>query len=85
MRCNCYLYVKSRFPNLPQTAVIKANVSDAIGDVAVFKYSGLWHYAVVESVGYGTFSISETNFGVHKKTHREVSFSDPAFVGFYSL
>lgn len=85
MLSNCYLYVKTRFPNLPRTAVIKANVSDAIGDVAVFNYSGVWHYAVVESIGYGTFKITETNFGGDYKNTRDVSFADKSLVGFFSL
>lgn len=82
---NCYKYVKFRFPNLPNSATVKSGASVALGEVAVFDYNGLQHFAVVESIGYGTFSVSETNFGVHAITHRDVSFSDPHFRGFYDL
>lgn len=82
---NCWLYVKSVFKDLPSAATIKAGASPAFGDIAVFDYNGLQHFAVVVSMGYGTFTITESNFGRHAITSREVSFADPHLKGFYSI
>lgn len=80
---NCWLYVKSRFPSLPPTKTILANLSDK-GEVGVLYYpsSNLYHYVVVEDFG-ETVTFSETNFAGHKKTIRELPRT--AFVGFYDI
>lgn len=82
--CNCYLYVKSRFPTLPSSKQVIAGVTPAYGPVAVFDYDGLKHYAVVESMGVGTFTVSETNYKRCKSGTREISFADPSLLGFFT-
>lgn len=66
---------------------IIANTSPVLGAVAVFKYPKSYHFAVVESVGVGIFTITETNFNDGCETQtintREVSFADPRFLGFF--
>mgnify|MGYP003649221475 FL=1 len=79
---NCYAYVKSVFPSLPNTQTILANLEQS-GEVAVFYYpdSGLHHYAVVESME--PFIVTDTNYGSHTKKTRLAS--DRNLIGFYSL
>lgn len=77
--------MKSRFSELPTTAVIQAGKTKALGEIAVFDYSGTEHYAVVESIGMGTFHVSESHFGKNAISERDVSFADPHLRGFYSI
>ena len=83
---NCYAYARSRYPGLPGTNHILANLSTS-GEIAIFYYpdSGLHHYAVVESVSGTSINISETNYGGHFVNYRTVPRSDPHFLGFYDL
>lgn len=79
---NCYAYVKFVYPSLPPTATILANLG-AEGEVAVFYYpdSGLYHYAVVESVE--PFVVTDTNYGsATKKTRAE---DGTRLLGFYKV
>ncbi len=82
--CNCYAYSKQRYPSLPTTKKLLASTSKKFGKVAVFNYDGLPHYAVVESMGIGTFTVTETNYKRCQKTTRTIRFDDPALVGFWS-
>jgi len=79
---NCYAYVKSVYPSLPNTQTILANLEQS-GEVAVFYYpdSGLHHYAVVESME--PFMVTDTNYGSQTKKTRLAS--DLNLIGFYSL
>lgn len=83
--CNCYLGVKEKYPALPTVAVIKAHTTNALAQVAVFNYHGVDHFAIVESVGMGNFTISETNYNHCRAGSRTISFSDPSLVGFYAI
>jgi len=83
--CNCYLAVKQQYPNLPRSAEVLANVSPTFGEVAVFDYDGVKHYAVVTGQGVGEFYIQETNYKKCQKGTRAVRFSDAALLGFYSI
>ena len=79
---NCYAYVQSRYPQLPNTQTILANLG-ATGEVAVFYYpdSDLYHYAVVESIE--PFIVTDTNYdSPTKKTRQESSLR---LIGFYKL
>lgn len=79
---NCYAYVQYVYPQLPRTEIILKNLG-ASGEVAVFYYpdSGLYHYAVVESID--PLVITDTNFSGHKKETRQVS--SLRLLGFYDL
>jgi hypothetical protein len=82
--CNCYLFVKERYHGLPRASQVIASTTRAFAPVAVFMYSGVQHFALVESMGIGFFTISETNYKKCQKTTRDIKFDDPALVGFYS-
>lgn len=79
---NCWKYVKHIYPNTPNTATMRANLSDS-GEIAIFYYpnSDLYHYAVVESMN--PFIITDTNFSGYKKETRQES--DLRLIGFYDL
>lgn len=81
---NCYTYVKSVYPEAPNTATIRANLTDA-GEIGVFYYasSNLWHYVVVESVEGDMVTFSETNYQGNIKSTRTMP--SASFVGFYNL
>jgi hypothetical protein len=82
--CNCYAYAKQVYPTLPTTKKLLASTSKKFGKVAVFDYDGLPHYAVVDSMGIGTFTVTETNYKRCQRTTRTIKFNDPALVGFWS-
>lgn len=85
IRSNCYAYTEYVLGDLPPMAEIQKTATKAFGSVAVFDYNGIPHVAVVNTVaGYGYFTITESNFGVDAVTTRDVSFTDPHLVGFYS-
>ena len=66
-------------------ATLQKTATSTFGRLAIFDYSGLPHVGVVTRQGIGYFTITESNFGVDAVTSRQVSFSDPHLVGFYSL
>lgn len=49
------------------------------------QYGHLPHYAVVESVGTSSVTISETNYGATKKNIREVKLTDVHLRGFFDI
>lgn len=79
---NCWAYVKMVYPSLPPTATILSNL-EAEGEVAVFYYpdSGLYHFAVVESVE--PFIVTDTNYGSATKKTREEN--GTRLLGFYKV
>jgi hypothetical protein len=81
--CNCYLYSKLKYPNLPGTTYIKSHLQKDVAEIAVFDYNGLEHYAVVESFSTTTITLKETNYKRCTKGTRTISRSDPALIGFY--
>lgn len=82
--CNCYMYVRSKIPNLPLTKDLKPNSEIAVGAVAIFKYpSGLMHYAYVESFGTDVFTVDESNYKKCVRAKRIVKLDDKALLGFY--
>jgi hypothetical protein len=85
IRSNCWEYVKYRYPDFPSTKIINASLQKEISDVAVFKYSGVWHYTVVESFNKEFFTISETNYGSDTYGMRDIPYTDPALQGFFSV
>ena len=80
---NCYTYVLSRYPALPTTAGILANLTND-GEIGVLFYpkSGLYHFVVVESEG-EVVTFSETNY--YGDTWSERTLPRSTFVGFYKL
>ena len=86
--CNCWAYVQAAYyEELPSEAILRAGMSDAFGDIAVFYYprQGLWHYAKVTGMGVGTFSIDEANYEGCERSQRDISFTDPHLQGFYAF
>ena len=84
--CNCYSYVKEVFSDLPNTSVIRNNITYD-GNVAVFYYptSGVYHYAVVTSRNGEQFTIDETNYRPCKLTQRELTLDYPYLLGFFKV
>ena len=82
MECNCYLYVKYRFGNIPETKVIKANLSDS-GEIGYMISNSYEHYVVVEEDYGDTLLISDTNFFGDTLSTRIIKRSD--VIGFYKL
>lgn len=86
--CNCYAYQKEKyFPNLPNTATIKSNLKQEIGDIAVFYYpnSGLYHYAKVTRFEGNSFWIDEANYRRCQITQRKLNTQYPRLIGFYDV
>lgn len=83
--CNCYMAVQvvSGY-DLPLMADIEPNTYAFEGAVAIFDYDGVKHLAYIEKFNERTFTVREANY---KKCHmgfREVSYNDPAIVGFWA-
>lgn len=85
--CNCFAYVKKQYPNLPRTQEIKQNLTEDVGDLAVFYYpnSGLYHYASVSETDGFSFKIKEANYKRCQETTREINTDYPYLLGFYHL
>jgi hypothetical protein len=84
--CNCYLYSKSVYPELPSTATILSSLGEK-GNVAVFYYSdvGLHHYAVLVGETDTHYIIEETNYQRCKFGQRQIPKNDPALLGFFNI
>jgi hypothetical protein len=84
--CNCYLYSKSVYPDLPSTATILSSISEK-GNVAVFYYQniGLHHYAVLVGETDTHYIIEETNYQRCKFGQRQIPKDDPALLGFFNI
>jgi hypothetical protein len=81
--CNCYRYV-AEYIEIPRMAEILKTATPAFGNVAVFDYNGVPHFAIVTGMGVGTFDIRESNYTRCALTERTISFADPNLVGFYN-
>lgn len=82
--CNCYLYVKQHYPDLPLTKDLVPNFKPRVGRVALFRYGALNHYAIEGQVieGEGFYIESENNYSHCKTTYgRFVRFDDPSYLG----
>jgi len=84
--CNCYLYPKRVYPELPSTATILSSLEEK-GNVVVFYYSGtgLYHYAVLVGETDTHYIIEETNFERCKFGQRQVPKDDISLVGFFNI
>lgn len=80
---NCYMYSKSKVPNLPHTIDLYPNTPAVVGAVALFNYHGIPHYAVVLEVEIDRVLIDETNFHHGRHDHRVISLQDPSLLGFW--
>ena len=83
LACNCWAYVKSLNPALPNTANLKPNGTPAVGTVAIFNYEGTMHYALITALSDDGFSVKESNLHHCQYDVRVVSWSDPHLIGFY--
>lgn len=82
--CNCWLNIKRIYPTLPNSATVVREAKMEQGPIAVFKYHGVQHFAIVTGIGMGEFHISETNYRKCKKGQRTISYTDPNLIGFYT-
>lgn len=66
--CNCYAYVKAKYPSLPRTALLEPNTTPHVGAVAIFDYP---HYAIIVDFDEKGFWVDHTNFKkcVHNSTY----------------
>jgi len=86
--CNCVRYVKEKYhPNLPPMISVVDNLSQTIGDVAVFYYprSGLYHYAKVTWHDGYSYTIDEANYHTCQRSERTLTLDYPSLIGFYHL
>lgn len=60
---NCWRYVQSIYPNLPNSQYIVDNISPHIGAVVFFKYGKLDHYAIITEMDEEGFFVKDSNFG----------------------
>lgn len=81
--CNCWAYVKSLKPTLPNTASLKPNGTPAVGTVAILDYEGTMHYALITALGDAGFTVDESNYHHCEYDARTVEWNDPHLVGFY--
>ncbi len=84
IRSNCYAYAESVVGDLPPMKTLQQSAGKAWGQLAVFDYNGLPHVAVTIKQGYGTFTVKESNYKAGTISTREVSFTDPHLLGFYT-
>ncbi len=86
--CSCVSYVRNFIPSLPHMdAVWFATLprsTPAVGRVAIFNYSGVYHVAYIESLGDTGFTVREANFKPCEKDRRFIEWNDDALVGFWA-
>ncbi len=91
VRCNCYLFVKSKIPNLPLTKFLIPNIDKPIGgSVAIFNYNGEPHYGVTTGIMNTATTtlvkIDECNYKKGKCGSRWIDiYTDKALKGFYFI
>ncbi len=78
---NCWLYVKSLVPTLPNTKFLTPGSIPHIGSVAIFNYP---HYALVIKLEDAGFWVKESNFGGPGIRTRLVAWNDKHLTGFWS-
>jgi hypothetical protein len=86
IKCNCYAYIRhAYYRDLPNTATIRANLTNEVGGVAVFYYprSGVHHYAKVTEITEDSIKLDEANFSSCKLGVRTIKKTDPFLLGFY--
>lgn len=81
---NCWLYVKSIYPNLPNTYDIYTNTHPTVGAVAFFKYGDLNHYAIITKLTEDGFWVKDTNFGGPGYRTHFIAWDNPHIRGFYN-
>ena len=84
---NCYLYIKRIYPFLPRSAELVSNSEPTAGGVALFRYlhkgtgKVVNHYAYITAVDSQSFHIKECNFKEGVCGERDISRSDPHYLG----
>ncbi len=82
--CNCYLYVKTKFPSFPITSKLKPNTVPSSGVVAIFDYDGLPHYGIIREFDGEGFWLEDSNYRRCRYMKHYVRWDDPAITGFWS-
>lgn len=80
---NCWAYLKSLVPSLPNTKYLVPNTTIHKGVVALFNYNGTPHYALVISLGATTFRVKESNVPAGTIGERDIPYDTPSLKGFY--
>lgn len=82
---NCYLFVKSKRPDLPQMKVIMESdkLWGTTGNVVYFNYNGLQHFAYIIADYGDSFLIEETNYNAGKYSQRIIDRQDIAIRAYY--
>lgn len=83
--CNCYLYVKGKYPTFPNTKDLKPNTTPSVGVVALFDYGNLNHYAIVTKLEAEGFWVKDSNFGGCGYRTHFIRWNDPNLVGFWGV
>lgn len=90
VRCNCYLFVKTKYPDIPRTKDLRANMTNAQeGVVVLFTYKRgqpdeVRHYAILDTILAGGFLVSECNFGGDFCGQRFIRYGDVAVDGYFN-
>lgn len=73
---NCYLYLKSLIPELPNTVDIIGNtIYPVVGEAVVMTYGDLKHYAYILKVTEEGIEIKESNFHKGEYSQRFLSWA----------
>lgn len=83
MAANCYLFVKSVYPDLPLMQDIHTNTTAHVGAVAFFKYDELDHYAIITKLQVDGFWVKDSNFGGAGYRTHFIEWNNPHIRGFY--
>lgn len=84
LACNCWSFVKSLIPSLPNTALLKTNTTPRVGAVAIFDYNGLPHYGVITALNADGFELRDSNYQHCKFLTHFVSWTNAAITGFWA-
>ena len=82
---NCYLYMKQKFPTLPNTSELKPNTTPRIGVMAIFKSPVyIQHYGKIVGFDAEGFWLEDTNWGGAGYRTHYMKWSNPDIAGFWS-
>ena len=85
--CSCVSYVRQYIPSVPHVDAwvfpTFPRSAPAVGEVAMFNYSGIFHVAYISQIRGEGFEIQEANFHSCQKGTRFISWDDPHLVGFW--
>ncbi len=82
--CNCFSLVKTKIPSLPKMADVKPNDAPKVGGVIILQYKTFKHIAYITEITPNGVKVLESNYSPCKLGSREVLFTDPHLIGFWS-